>query len=141
MEVIINTSKKTEFIDITDKINAAVKKYKNGKHSGFCIVYVPHATAAVMVNEYEPNIVQDYETFYINLVNITKKEKRRDEKKEVYKHNIIDNNAESHLLASLIGPSKQFIIDNGQLVLGTWQSIILCEFDGPRRRRIVIEIF
>ena len=141
MEFIINTINKMEFIDITEKVQDKIKDFikDEGKSHHLCIVYIPHATAAIMVDEFEPNIVKDYETFYSNLVKNREKDMRY--MSRGYMHNRIDNNAESHLLASLIGPSKSFIIKDKKLVLGTWQSIILCEFDGPRKRRIIVEVF
>ncbi|MCD6279181.1 YjbQ family protein [Candidatus Micrarchaeota archaeon] len=140
MELIVNTNKKIEFIDITDKVNMMV--HNSAHRSGICIVYVPHTTAALMVNEFEPHIVQDYKTFYMNLTNpnLTNPLEQENEHKIKYQHNEIDNNAESHLLSSLIGPSKQFIVKDKHIILGTWQRIILCEFDGPRERHIIIEI-
>ncbi|RLF35270.1 MAG: YjbQ family protein [Thermoplasmata archaeon] len=124
IEFTISTSKQRDIIDITDKIEKRIDFNK-----GVCIVHVPHATAGLIINEYEPNIKQDYLTFFENLT-----------KGENYKHNKIDNNAEAHLLSALVGPSKHFIVKDKRLVLGTWQRVLLCEFDGPRTRKIVIHL-
>lgn len=129
VELSITTKEKIDFIDITDKIEGIVSE--SGVDTGLCIVYLPHATAGLIVGEFEPNIYQDYKLFYSRLPSLVSNE---------YMHNRIDNNAEAHLLSSLTGPSKTFIVEDGRLLLGTWQRIILCEFDGPRTRRVLVKV-
>ena len=124
MEFIIMTKDKYDVIDITDKVEKEINI-----DDGLCIVYVPHATAGLIVNEFEPNIAQDYVTLFRTLL-----------PKNDWRHDKIDDNAEAHLLSSLFGTSKTFIVKDGKLVLGTWQRIILCEFDGPRNRRVVVKV-
>ena len=124
MEFIIMTKNKYDVIDITDKVEKEINI-----DDGLCIVYVPHATAGLIVNEFEPHIAQDYVTLFKTLL-----------PKNDWRHDKIDDNAEAHLLSSLFGTSKTFIVKDGKLVLGTWQRIILCEFDGPRNRRVVVKV-
>ncbi|MEM2948385.1 MAG: secondary thiamine-phosphate synthase enzyme YjbQ [Candidatus Anstonellales archaeon] len=120
-EFFVQTKKQVEAIDITHEIEARIEK--NAKA---CLVFVPHATAAIILNEYEPNIKSDYEKFYSELA------------KGDWRHNSIDNNAEAHLLSSLVKPFALIPCENGKLLLGTWQRVMLLELDGPRRRKITL---
>lgn len=120
-EFFVETRKRVEVVDITAEVERRVEKNANA-----CLVFVPHATAAIIINEYEPNIKSDYEKFYPQLA------------KGEWKHNSIDNNAEAHLLSSLVKPFAVIPCENGKLALGTWQRIMLLELDGPRRRRVAI---
>lgn len=126
----IQTSKKEELIDITKEIEKIVKESKI--QEGICQVYARHATAAIIINENaDPNIQDDI------LKAINKIIPAHDN----YKHDVIDNNAASHIKASLLGPSETIPIQNNELQLGTWQSVMLVELDGPRpNREIVIAI-
>ena len=125
----ISTTKKQELIDITEKVRQIVKNSKVKK--GLCIVYVPHATAGIIVNEnYDPSVCKD----------IINQLERIAPSTDSYEHDKIDDNAHSHIKASLIGPSETLIIENGELILGTWQGIALAEFDGPRTRTVLIKI-
>jgi len=91
---------------------------------------VPHATCSVIINEnYDEAVCQDILTFL-----------RKQIPKGKWKHDSIDSNADSHIKASLLGPSQLIPIKNGKLLLGTWQGIGLAEFDGPRERRVIVEI-
>ncbi len=119
----ISTTKSVEVIDITSQVEERVR---DGKA---CLVFTPHATAALIVNEYEPNIKFDYEEFFSRIA------------KGNWRHNKIDDNAEAHLLSALISPSIIIPVKNGKLVLGTWQSIMLVELDGPRTRKVVVTTF
>lgn len=120
----ISTTKRIEVLDITDKVQSCLE---SGKAA---LIFVPHATAAVTLGEYEPNIKQDYERFYADLC-----------PKSDYMHNRIDDNAEAHILSSFIKPSLLIPLQDGKLVLGTWQSILLVELDGPRsNRKIIVQI-
>jgi secondary thiamine-phosphate synthase enzyme len=120
MEFEVKTNKSIEVIDITGQVE---ERIKDGKA---CIVFTPHATAAIILNEFEPNIKSDYEEFFSKVA------------KGNWKHNAIDNNAEAHLLSALISPSIVIPVEKGKLVLGTWQSIMLVELDGPRTRKIIV---
>ena len=120
----VPTSKELEVIDITEKVLSSM----DGEGKA-CLIHVPHTTAAIMVNEFEPNIKQDFETLYSTLV------PHKD-----YKHEHVDKNARAHLTASLIGNSVVIPIDKGELALGTWQRIIFVELDGPRQRKVYVQV-
>ncbi|MDD5192920.1 MAG: secondary thiamine-phosphate synthase enzyme YjbQ [Candidatus Nanoarchaeia archaeon] len=123
MDFSINTNKREEFIDITHEIEEEIS-IKNGLVN----IFVPHATAAVTINENaDPNLPKDINDFLNKLV-----------KKGVWMHDKIDGNADAHIKASLIGSSVMVPVENGKMQLGTWQDIFLCEFDGPRKRKIII---
>ncbi|MEM2089895.1 MAG: secondary thiamine-phosphate synthase enzyme YjbQ [Candidatus Pacearchaeota archaeon] len=127
MEITIKTNKREEIIDITEKINEIVKKTKIKK--GFCIVFVPHATAAITINEsYDPAIKEDFLSFLRTMV-----------PKGKWLHDKIDNNADAHIKSAIIGSSVMIPITNSKLQLGTWQGIMFCEFDGPRERKIILQ--
>lgn len=122
-EFFVETRKAIEVIDITGEVE------KLAGRGSACLIYVPHATAALIINEFEPNIKADYEEFFSKIA-------RGD-----WKHNSIDNNAEAHLLSALISPSVTAPLGNGRLQLGTWQRIMLVELDGPRKRKIIVKTF
>jgi secondary thiamine-phosphate synthase enzyme len=127
-EFSIQTSKKQEIINITKEI----KEITNSLNfdNGICVVYAPHSTAGILINEnYDENVCKDI---------INKLEKLIPEKGN-YKHDCIDKNAHSHIKSSIIGPSETIIIQNKKLLLGTWQKIALAEFDGPRKRKIFLK--
>ena len=129
-QLTISSSKKHQLIDITAKIEEIVKKSK--VKEGICFVYVPHATAAITINENaDPNIQMDI----IKAINKIVPEH------DNYLHDRIDNNAASHIKSSLIGSSEHIPIYGNKLMLGRWQNIFFCEFDGPRsKRNIIVEI-
>ncbi len=128
-EFTISTSERFQVINITSYVEEAVKE--SGIRNGICLVFVPHATAAIIANEYEPNIVSDY----IELIRQVFKPDYE------WKHNRIDNNAHAHLASAVIGPSRIFPVREGRIVRGTWQEILLVELDGPRpRRRVIVEV-
>jgi secondary thiamine-phosphate synthase enzyme len=128
-EIKISTSQRLEAINITRYVEEAVRE--SGIQNGICLVFVPHATAAIIANEFEPGLVDDY----IELI------KQLFKPDYGWKHNLIDNNAHAHLASAVIGPSRIFPIKNGKLVRGMWQEIILLELDGPRSsRRIIVEV-
>ena len=125
----ISTTKKSELIDITEKVEQVIKD--SGIKKGICIVYAPHATAGILINENnDPSVCRDI---------LNQLEKIAPEKAS-YEHDKIDNNAHAHIKASIIGPSETIIIEDGELVLGTWQGIALAEFDGQRTRTVLIKI-
>lgn len=123
----VTTSKHTQMLDITRQIQAAVKE--SGVLNGICTVFIPHTTAAVTINENaDPDVVRDFTTEINKIVPW----------EDNYYH--MEGNSAAHLKSSMIGFSEQVIIDNGRLVLGTWQGIYFCEFDGPRHRYVYVKI-
>lgn len=124
----ISTRKKREIIDITAKIEEIAAKSKI--KSGICTVYVPHATAAIMINENaDPNVCTDIIDALEKLI-----------PQGIWRHDRIDNNASAHIKASIIGPGESIPVEDGKLQLGTWQSIMLADFDGPRERRVIVRV-
>ena len=123
----VKTNAHTEMQDITSKIQHAVTE--SGVMDGLCTVFIPHTTAAVTINENaDPDVVRDF-TMEINKIVPWE---------DGYHH--MEGNSAAHLKASMIGFSEQIIIENGRLLLGTWQGIYFCEFDGPRSRKVFIHI-
>ena len=126
-EIDVRTSERTELIDITSEVRSVVRK--SGIKSGFCCVYVPHTTAAVTINENaDPSVPKDI------LMEMNKRIPFNDN----YSHS--EGNSAAHIKSSLFGCSKVIPIENGSLVLGTWQGIFFCEFDGPRSRKVFCKI-
>ncbi|MBI4721898.1 MAG: YjbQ family protein [Candidatus Stahlbacteria bacterium] len=127
---IIDTVSHKELIDITYQVEDII--HKSNIKAGFCIVYIPHATAGIILNESaDPNIKTDF----LNAINKAIPEHNN------YLHDRIDNNAAAHIKSALCGSSATIPISNGKLELGTWQSIMLCEFDGPRTRKIIVQVY
>jgi secondary thiamine-phosphate synthase enzyme len=123
----LNSNRRIELIDITDKIQAAVSKSKINE--GICVVFCPHTTAGLTINENaDPSVQSDI----INALNKLIPENAG------YAHS--EGNADSHVKSSLFGTSLNIIVENGRLCLGTWQGIYFCEGDGPRSREIWIKI-
>lgn len=123
----INTPDHSAMLDITDLI--ARKVQDNGVESGICLLYVPHTTAGVTINEgADPAVTVDILSTLEKLVPW----------RAGYKHT--EGNSAAHIKALLVGGSCHIIIDNGRLMLGTWERIFLCEFDGPRTRKIRIKL-
>ena len=123
----IKTSQHTQMLDVTDKIRQAVRS--SGVKDGICLVYVPHTTAAVTINENaDPDVVRD---FTMELDKIVPWD-------DGYRH--MEGNSAAHLKSSMIGFSDMIILENGRLMLGTWQGIYFCEFDGPRHRKLLVKI-
>ncbi|PJI07426.1 MULTISPECIES: secondary thiamine-phosphate synthase enzyme YjbQ [Clostridium] len=126
-EFSVKTHKDEEFIDITSLAQEAVDE--SGIFNGVAIVFCPHTTAGITINENaDPDVVRDI------LVNLDK----AFPKKGDYKH--IEGNSHAHIKSSLMGTSKEIIIENGRLKLGTWQGIYFTEFDGPRNRKLFVKI-
>jgi len=123
----VNTPDHSAAVDITELVSRKVRDSK--VRSGLCIVYVPHTTAGVTVNEgADPAVMDDIISSLDNLVPW----------RAGYKHT--EGNSAAHIKAVLVGGSAHIIIDSGRLLLGTWEHIFLCEFDGPRTRKIRIKI-
>jgi secondary thiamine-phosphate synthase enzyme len=123
----IKTGSRIEMVDITSLVQEEVSK--SGVKDGICMVYVPHTTAAITINEgADPAVCHDILTKLNDLV----------PPNAGYRH--MEGNADSHVKASLVGSSVSVIVENGRLILGTWQKIFFCEFDGPRSRNIFFKI-
>ncbi|NJE12258.1 secondary thiamine-phosphate synthase enzyme YjbQ [Thermococcus sp. LS2] len=127
-EIEIHTNKEFEIIDITSEVQKIVKE--SNIQEGIAVVFTKHTTTALIVNENEKRLLSDIEML---LENIAPRGKG-------YKHDRIDNNAHSHLRAILLNPSITIPIKDGKLELGTWQSILFVELDGPRLRKILVKL-
>ncbi|AEH50366.1 protein of unknown function UPF0047 [Pseudothermotoga thermarum DSM 5069] len=123
----VRTSQRDEFVDITSMVQRIVDE--SGVKSGICVVFVPHTTAGVTINEgYDQSVKFDILKKLSQLVPLN----------DNYRHS--EGNSDSHIKASLIGSSVCVPIFDGKLTLGTWQRIFLCEFDGPRSRTVYVQI-
>jgi secondary thiamine-phosphate synthase enzyme len=123
----VSTKSRNQAIDITDKVQAVVDK--TGIKDGDVIVYCPHTTAGITINENaDPDVVHDILLTLSELV---------PENNPGYRHG--EGNSDSHCKSSLVGCSKQILIKDGRLLLGTWQGIYFCEFDGPRSRKVFVQ--
>jgi len=123
----VRTTVRQQFVEITDLVREAVAA--SGIAHGICIVYVPHTTAAVTVNENaDPDVVHDM-TLWLNRV--------IPQDQPGFRHG--EGNSDAHLKASLIGSSVTLVIDQGSLVLGRWQGVYFVECDGPRRREVIVQ--
>ncbi|MEM1577899.1 MAG: secondary thiamine-phosphate synthase enzyme YjbQ [Candidatus Pacearchaeota archaeon] len=128
-EFSIKTNKREEIIDITEKIYDLLKKSKI--KNGICLIYVPHATSAVIINEnYDKAVCDDIIEWLKDSI-----------PKGIWKHDKIDNNADSHIKSSLLGCDKVLIVKDKKLLLGKWQGIGFVELDGPRERKINVLFF
>lgn len=126
-ELTVRTNTRCEMIDITGRIKALLKESKI--KNGICHVFVPHTTAAVTINENaDPYVPRDILTELEKIV----------PQDDHYRH--VEGNSAAHIKASIVGASETVFIENGDLILGTWQSIFLCEFDGPRTRRVFVRL-
>ncbi|MCX7724785.1 MAG: secondary thiamine-phosphate synthase enzyme YjbQ [Thermodesulfovibrio sp.] len=123
----VKSSSREELIDITEDVERVVKS--SGVKSGVCYLYVPHTTAGITINEgADPSVKKD-------IINALKKIAPY---AAGYLH--MEGNADSHIKATLVGSSVSILIENGSLILGQWQSIFFCEFDGPRTRKVYLKI-
>ena len=125
-ELVFSSNCREDLIDITSKINSAIRE--STIKSGVCNIYVPHATSGVIVNENDdPNIIHDVLGVLRKLA-----------PKGSFLHDKIDGNGDAHVKSAIVGPSESIPFENRHLLLGTWQSVMLCEFDGPKQSRKVI---
>lgn len=123
----ISSKSRTELIDITSEVQKAVNSA--GINEGICIIYTPHTTAAITINENaDPDVRRDIITGLTHL-NFEKVD---------FAH--MEGNSPAHVKSSLLGCSETVIVEKGKLLLGTWQGIYFCEFDGPRHRKVHIKI-
>ena len=123
----VSSKERYELINITDRVEAIVEKSKI--ENGLVFVFVLHSTAGVILTEDEPGLKKDWLDFLKKTVSGFN-----------FLHNRIDNNADSHILSGLIGQGKTLPVENSQIMRGTWQDIFLVELDGPRSRKVIIEI-
>ncbi|VVB89946.1 Uncharacterised protein [uncultured archaeon] len=124
----IRTTARTELIDITDLVRTVLKE--SGIKDGICVISTRHTTSGIIVNENERGLKNDILDMLEALVPENKS----------YAHNSIDNNAGAHLRAVLLGMSETIPVEDGHLVLGTWQSIFFVELDGPRDRTVHVKM-
>ena len=123
----VRTSTRTEFINVSRPVQEAVKKA--GVEDGICIIFVPHTTAGVTINENaDPSVVHDI-VMALNKIVLFQ---------DQYRH--LEGNSPAHIKASLVGCSETVFVESGKLVLGTWQGIFFCEFDGPRNRKVHVRV-
>ncbi len=124
----VKTRSRIEMVDVTSSVQNEVSK--SGVLDGVCMVYIPHTTAAVTINEgADPSVCQDILTKLTDLI----------PPDAGYLH--MEGNSDSHIKASLVGNSVSVLVENSRLVLGTWQKIFFCEFDGPRSRKVYFKMY
>ncbi|MDN5347313.1 MAG: hypothetical protein PWP65_877 [Clostridia bacterium] len=127
IEFKVRTSQREEFVDITPLVQQAVTQ--KGVDSGICHIFVPHTTCGITINENaDPDVVTDLSETLDKLAPA----------EGGYRHK--EGNAPAHVKASLVGSSESIFIEGGRLCLGTWQGIFLCEFDGPRQRKVWVKV-
>jgi secondary thiamine-phosphate synthase enzyme len=123
----VSTAKRNEFVEITAEVRRAVRA--SGLKSGVCVVYCPHTTAGVTIQENaDPDVVRDMLLWLNHHI-----------PKDVPGFRHAEGNSDSHLKSSLIGTSVTIIVEAGDLVFGTWQGVYFCEFDGPRTRTVQVQ--
>jgi secondary thiamine-phosphate synthase enzyme len=123
----VKTRERTELIDITSDINKLIQK--SGIVQGLCMIFVPHTTAAVTINESaDPSVKSDILKVLNQIIPWEAN----------YRH--LEGNSPAHIKSTLVGSSELIAIDNQRLILGTWQGIFFCEFDGPRNRKLHVRI-
>ena len=124
-EFSIRTNQQVELVKLTGQVQKLLEE--SGVQEGICHVYVPHTTAGITINEgADPDVIRDMTMELNKIVPL----------EDGYRH--AEGNSAAHIKASMMGSSVSIIIENGKLVLGTWQAIFFCEFDGPRTRRVLV---
>jgi len=123
----ITTNKRAEFVDITKDVGKLLSQAKI--NSGLCVIFCPHTTAGLTINENADSSVK--RDIISHLGKLTPEGKG-------YSH--LEGNSDSHIKASVLGSSLNIIVEDGRLVLGTWQGVYFCEFDGPRSREVYIKV-
>ncbi len=127
-EITLKTTGRNQFIDITRQVESIV--LQSGVRRGICVIYVPHTTAGVTINENaDPTVRKDI---------ISTLEKLVPWREPFYEH--AEGNSAAHIKSSLIGCNQTVIVQEGKLLLGTWQGIYFCEFDGPRTRKVYVKV-
>ncbi|MFQ3573210.1 MAG: secondary thiamine-phosphate synthase enzyme YjbQ [Thermodesulfovibrionales bacterium] len=123
----IKTKSRTEFVDITDEVLKIIRE--SDTNDGICYLLVPHTTAGITINEgADPSVKRDIISTLNRIIPF----------EGDYLH--VEGNSAAHIKSTLTGVSLSVIIEDGKLMLGTWQSIFFCEFDGPRHRRVLVKI-
>ncbi len=123
----VKSSRRTDFIDITHSVQEVIQK--SGVGEGVCYLFIPHTTAAVTINENaDPSVTQDIMMMLNKLI----------PSEDDYRH--LEGNSPAHIKSSLMGCSKTVLVESGKFVLGTWQGIFFCEFDGPRSRKVYVKV-
>ena len=126
--ITIKTHRRNEFIDVTSRIRDAVSE--SGITDGLAVAFVPHTTAGITINENaDPSVVHDMLYCLEKLIPQNQRE---------FQHS--EGNSDAHIKASLAGSAVTVMVENAQVVLGTWQGIYFCEFDGPRTRRLMVKV-
>ena len=126
-QIPVQTHAQTEFVRIDHEVQSAVNE--SGVKNGICLIFAPHTTAAITINENaDPDVVRDIIMETSKIIPF----------QDGYRH--AEGNSAAHIKSSLFGASETVIIENGRLKLGTWQSIYFCEFDGPRHRKVWVQI-
>jgi secondary thiamine-phosphate synthase enzyme len=125
----VKTRQHCQLIDVTSEVNKAVRG--SGVKNGYVICFVPHTTAGLTIQENaDPDVIHDL---------LWKLEDLIPNREGAYQHG--EGNSDAHIKTSLVGSSETVLIEDGRLVLGTWQGIYFCEFDGPRQRKLMIQCF
>jgi secondary thiamine-phosphate synthase enzyme len=123
----VKTTSKTEFVEITGDIQKAIQS--DGIDDGVCLLFVPHTTAGITINESaDPSVKSDILMVLNKMVPW----------KEAYRH--LEGNSPAHIKSSIVGSSELIAVESGRLKLGTWQGVFFCEFDGPRTRKVHIRL-
>jgi secondary thiamine-phosphate synthase enzyme len=123
----VQTSSRTQLIDITSQVKAFLRSVAIS--SGIIVVYVPHTTCGITINENaDPSVKEDFSAFLSSIIPF----------EGTYNH--AEGNSDAHIKASITGSSVTIIVESGALILGTWQGIFLAEYDGPRKRSILIKV-
>ncbi len=126
-EIAVRSGRREEMIDVTTQVRAAVRR--TGVEAGVAIIYCPHTTAAVTIQENaDPDVRTDLMGHLVRLI----------PQDAGFRH--AEGNADGHIKASLLGSSQMVPLDGGKLCLGTWQAVFFCEFDGPRDRRLLVKV-
>ncbi|MDN5358516.1 MAG: hypothetical protein PWP76_359 [Candidatus Diapherotrites archaeon] len=127
-EIVFGTKRKEQIVDITGEVRAVLNRW--GVQDGIVVIFAPHATASIVLNENEPGLERDILNLF-NLIAPTDAD---------YHHNRIDNNAHAHLRSAAFPPYVVVPVKNGKMLLGAWQRIMFVENDGPRaQRRVIVE--
>jgi len=123
----VKTDRRTQFVDVTTQVQKVVAA--SGVASGICYLYVPHTTAAITINECaDPDVARDVEGALDRLISAA----------GPYRHG--EGNSDSHVKSVLVGASQIIYVEGGKLVLGRWQGVFFCEFDGPCERRLQVKV-
>lgn len=124
----VRTQQRNQFVDITDRVRQALRGTR--VQQGICVVYCPHTTAAVTINENaDPDVVHDMLLYLDRTI---------PQAQAGFRHG--EGNSDSHIKSSLVGASATLLVEKGDLVLGRWQGVYFCEFDGPRTRQVHVQI-